>query len=90
MPDDIRWIQRFNSYKKAFAALERKEGSDIDITIKGSLVFGDLVKLSTKLDNLNLPWKIDLSLYDQITSKELLDHIDRIGVKIARQDENEK
>jgi len=23
MPDDIRWIQRFNSYKKAFAALER-------------------------------------------------------------------
>jgi nucleotidyltransferase substrate binding protein (TIGR01987 family) len=23
MPDDMRWIQRFNSYKKAFAALER-------------------------------------------------------------------
>jgi len=23
MPDDIRWIQRFNSYKKAFATLER-------------------------------------------------------------------
>jgi len=23
MPDDIRWIQRFNSYKKALATLER-------------------------------------------------------------------
>ncbi len=23
MSDDVRWIQRFNSYKKAFAALER-------------------------------------------------------------------
>jgi len=23
MPDDIRWIQRFNSYKKALAVLER-------------------------------------------------------------------
>ena len=23
MPDDIRWIQRFNSYTKAFAVLER-------------------------------------------------------------------
>ena len=23
MPDDIRWIQRFNNYKKALAALER-------------------------------------------------------------------
>ena len=23
MPDDIRWIQRFNSYKKALATLKR-------------------------------------------------------------------
>jgi len=59
-----------------------REGSDIDLTIKGDLVFGDLVKLSANLDNLNLPWKIDLSLYNLITNKELLDHIDRIGITI--------
>jgi len=56
-----------------------REGSDIDLTIKGELNFDDLVKLSANLDNLNLPWKIDLSLYSQIASEELLDHIDRIG-----------
>jgi len=61
-----------------------KEGSDIDLTIKGSLVFEDLVKLSAALDNLNLPWKIDLSLYSYITNEELLDHIDRIGITIAK------
>ena len=61
-----------------------KEGSDIDLTIKGSLVFEDLAKLSAALDNLNLPWKIDLSLYSYITNEELLDHIDRIGITIAQ------
>jgi len=50
--------------------------------MKGDLVFGDLVKLSANLDNLNLPWKIDLSLYNLITNEELLDHIDRIGITI--------
>jgi len=59
-----------------------REGSDIDITIKGKLNFDDLVKLSAKLDDLNLPWKIDLSLYSHITSEELLNHIDRVGIAV--------
>ena len=59
-----------------------KEGSDIDLTIKGNLNFNDLVKLAVKLDDLNLPWKIDLSLYSHITNKDLLDHINRVGIVI--------
>jgi len=59
-----------------------KEGSDIDLTIKGNLTFDDLVKMSVNLDDLNLPWKIDLSLYSQIKNEELLEHIDRVGVAI--------
>ena len=59
-----------------------KEGSDIDLTIKGKLTFDDLTKISVNLDDLNLPWTIDLSLYSQISNKDLLDHIDRIGVAI--------
>jgi len=59
-----------------------KEGSDIDLTIKGNLTFDDLTKTSVALDDLNLPWKIDLSLYSQIKNKELLEHIDRVGVNI--------
>ncbi len=59
-----------------------KEGSDIDLTIKGKLTFDDLVKMSVNLDDLNLPWQIDLSLYSQIENKDLLEHIDRVGVAI--------
>ena len=59
-----------------------KEGSDIDLTVKGNLTYDDLVKMSVNLDDLNLPWKIDLSLYSQIGNKDLLDHIDRVGIAI--------
>ncbi len=59
-----------------------REGSDIDLTIKGKLTFDDLVKMSVNLDDLNLPWQIDLSLYSQIENKDLLEHIDRVGVAI--------
>jgi len=59
-----------------------KEGSDIDLTVKGNLTFDDLVKMSVNLDDLNLPCKIDLSLYSQIVNKDLLDHIDRVGIAI--------
>ena len=38
--------------------------------------------MSVNLDDLNLPWKIDLSLYGQIENKDLLDHIDRVGIAI--------
>ncbi|GBU25051.1 hypothetical protein R83H12_01690 [Fibrobacteria bacterium R8-3-H12] len=56
-----------------------KEGSDIDLVIKGNLTFNDLVKISVNLDDLNLPWKIDLSLYSQIKNEKLLEHINRVG-----------
>jgi len=59
-----------------------KEGSDIDLTVKGNLTFDNMVKMSVNLDELNLPWKIDLSLYNQIENKNLLDHIDRVGIAI--------
>ena len=59
-----------------------REGSDIDLTVKGELTFDNLVKMSVNLDDLNLPWEIDISLYSQINNKDLLDHIDRIGVSI--------
>jgi len=59
-----------------------KEGSDIDLTVKGNLTFDDLTKMSIALDDLNLPWKIDLSLYCQIKNKDLLEHINRVGITI--------
>jgi hypoxanthine-DNA glycosylase len=58
-----------------------KRGSDIDIAIKGKkLTLDDLIKFSCKFDDLNLPWKIDLVLFDRIESPELTAHIERVGI----------
>lgn len=58
-----------------------REGSDIDLVIESNHFSGnDLTKLSHDLDELNLPYKIDLSLKAQITNPDLLEHIQRVGM----------
>lgn len=57
-----------------------RQGSDIDLCIEGPLL--DLTKLlaiENSIDDLLLPWKIDLSLKHQIDNQDLLDHINRVG-----------
>lgn len=57
-----------------------KPGSDIDLAINGkNLNFDDLLELHVKLDELNLPYKLDLILYNEIKDKEVLSHIKRLG-----------
>ncbi|MFA6101667.1 MAG: nucleotidyltransferase domain-containing protein [Victivallaceae bacterium] len=57
-----------------------KDGSDIDLTIiDDGMTFSDLLQLENKLDDLLLPYKIDLSLKRQINNAELLNHIERVG-----------
>jgi predicted nucleotidyltransferase len=58
-----------------------KPGSDIDLIILApALRLSDLLRLETKLDDLLLPYKIDISLYHQIENKDLLDHIEKVGM----------
>lgn len=58
-----------------------KDGSDIDLTIKGTgLNLTVLNRIDNELDDLLLPWSFDLSLYAQIQSPELIEHIDRVGI----------
>ena len=58
----------------------QKLGSDIDLTLMGEdLDLGIQFKVENDLDDLLLPWMIDLSIYSHIKNKELLEHIDRIG-----------
>lgn len=59
----------------------QRNGSDIDLTIVGNEVtHGQLLALANQLDDLLLPYKIDLSLLRQIENPDLLDHIRRVGV----------
>lgn len=54
--------------------------SDIDLTLKGKdLNLKSINRISLALDDLYLPYEIDLSVLDKIENKELLEHIRRVG-----------
>jgi uncharacterized protein len=58
-----------------------RNGSDIDLVLVGEkLDLSQLFKIELELDDLMLPYKIDLALLHQIENKELVDHINRRGV----------
>lgn len=55
--------------------------SDIDLTIVGDQVTaGQFSRLQLALDDLLLPYTIDLSLLRQVDNPDLLAHINRVGV----------
>lgn len=57
-----------------------RPGSDIDLTLKGSrLSTGQLMDLLSTIDDLLLPYEMDLSIFDHIDNRELIDHINRVG-----------
>lgn len=57
-----------------------RPGSDIDLTLKGrDLTERQLVELSIRLDDLLLPYEIDLSIFEHIDNPDLTDHINRLG-----------
>jgi uncharacterized protein len=57
-------------------------GSDIDLSIMNKEVdFSDLIKIESALDNILLPYKIDLNLFSKIKNTELKEHIQREGIK---------
>jgi predicted nucleotidyltransferase len=62
-----------------------KEGSDIDIALKGTELNMTLLrKIELDFDNFNLPYKIDLVIYSNIEEPLLTDHINRIGISIYK------
>jgi predicted nucleotidyltransferase len=57
-----------------------RTGSDIDLAIMGSGVSDlELLHIASDIDELPLPYKVDLSLFRQIENPALIEHIQRIG-----------
>jgi predicted nucleotidyltransferase len=89
-PDTIHAIQsvlaKFPQVEKAILYGSRAKGnyrigSDIDLTLNGKdLDTALLLRIETDLDDLLLPYTIDLSLFRHIENPDLLAHIDRVGV----------
>lgn len=60
-----------------------RAGSDIDLTIKGSEIsFAEFMQIENQIDDLMLPYTIDLTQYSRVDNAELISHIDRVGVMI--------
>lgn len=58
-----------------------REGSDIDISLVGDIDMMTLNRISLQLDDLLLPYEIDLSVFRDIDNIDLINHIQRVGVK---------
>ena len=59
----------------------QRNGSDIDLTIEGDAVsHSQLLRIENMLDDLLLPYKMDLSLLREIDNPDLLAHIRRVGL----------
>lgn len=57
-----------------------RNGSDIDLSLKGKeLTLNQQFSLENELDDLLLPYKMDISIFHQIQNPDLLDHIERVG-----------
>ena len=64
-----------------------KPASDIDLTLIGKDIdFSLQLKIEFDLDDLMLPYKFDISIYDKITDPEFTDHINRIGKEFYKRD----
>ena len=63
-----------------------QSGSDIDLTVKLRSEVTEpamlLSKIRDRLEELNLIYTIDLSLYNQIRNPDLIEHINRVGVRL--------
>jgi len=60
-----------------------KPGSDIDLVMMGSNVsFDEFLTLMSQLEELNLPYHIDLINHETIKDSDILDHIKRVGVTV--------
>jgi len=63
-----------------------KPFSDLDLTLVGAtLSHADRNKVAREIDDLLLPYEVDLSLFSSLTNPALIDHIMRRGVTIYGQ-----
>lgn len=83
LPDVFRThrkIRRVILYGSRAMGWERT-GSDIDLCIEAEeLNVPQLLSIESPIDDLLLPWKVDLTLRHKIDNPALLEHIDRVGV----------
>ncbi len=80
----ISILEKYESIEKVIIYGSRakgnyKEGSDIDITLFGNITKEDFNTLWLEIDDSYIPYKFDISIYNNLNSEELKEHINRVG-----------
>ena len=58
-----------------------RPGSDIDLTLMGADLDLELLgRIAGRLEESSIPYKVDLSLWDQLDHSALREHIERVGL----------
>ena len=87
-------IQRINAILSRYSQVDKailygsrakgnyKNGSDIDLTLYGNadLSLNIIYRILDELDELLLPYTIDLSIFKDISDPDVIEHIQRVGV----------
>ena len=58
-----------------------RNGSDIDVSLKtgGNFTFTDLLRIAADFEDSDMPYFVDVSVYNKLSSQDLKAHIDRVG-----------
>ena len=58
-----------------------RNGSDIDLSLKTgeNFTFTDLLRIAGDFDDSDIPYFVDVSIYDKLSNPDLKAHIDRVG-----------
>lgn len=79
-------LRKYKQVEKAIVYGSRakgnfRNGSDIDLTLVGKdLTLEIQYKIMEDLEELFLPYIIDLSIFHHISNPDLVDHIERVGI----------
>ena len=88
IPAIIRILRQYDTVEQAVLYGSRAMGkyrpaSDIDLVLIGpELKLSVQLSIENAIDDLLLPYTVDLSILHQIENAELLDHINRAGIVI--------
>jgi len=74
---DIKEVILYGSRAKG----NYRKGSDIDISLKTGedFSFTNLLRISGDFDDSDMPYLVDVSVYDKLSNPDLKAHIDRVG-----------
>ena len=79
-------FQKYSGIKQAVLYGSRakgihRRGSDIDLSLKTGedFTFTNLLRIANDFDDSDMPYFVDVSIYDTISNPDLKAHIDRVG-----------